>query len=84
MGKENSNEYAQTVSLQLPDSTRVHVTNVYLPPASSLQKRNIDEDVARAHVHAILEQIPPQHTSLVCGDFNARIGSKAPTINDRK
>ena len=41
------NEYAQQVVLRLPDGTTAAITNVYLPPYSSLRKREVDEHYAR-------------------------------------
>lgn len=34
--KSRGNEYAQTAQIQLPDSTKFSITNVYMPPTSSL------------------------------------------------
>lgn len=52
--RADGNEYAQTVQLQLPDSTKINIANVYLPPAMSLQKRKIAESTATEAVCAIL------------------------------
>jgi exonuclease III len=42
------NEYGLYTRLVLPTSQRVNVTNVYLPPTSSLLRRDITEDQAIA------------------------------------
>jgi endonuclease/exonuclease/phosphatase family metal-dependent hydrolase len=67
--------------LALPNSSRVNVINVYLPPASSLTKRGIEEDTARDAVTSILTHIPPQMPTIVCGDFNTRIGQLTPKFD---
>jgi hypothetical protein len=42
----------------------------------------VDEDIARSYTEDILGCIPGNSHSVVCGDFNARIGELSPTIND--
>jgi exonuclease III len=42
------NEYCLQVKLKLPNSQRVNIANVYMPPASSLAKRAITEAHATA------------------------------------
>jgi exonuclease III len=37
------NEYISHARVILHDSTKVNIANVYLPPTTSLTKRNIDE-----------------------------------------
>jgi hypothetical protein len=41
-----TNEYGILVKLLLPNSTRINIFNIYIPPASSLRKRNITEQTA--------------------------------------
>jgi hypothetical protein len=60
----------------------VWVGNVYIPPAQNLTKRNIAEDVARSYVEDITSSFPNQDRTVVCGDWNARIGTLSPTIDD--
>ena len=77
---EKGNEYAQQVQLGLPDGTRATISNVYLPPRPSLDRRHISNAEARAAVADILTSAPASHYTLACGDFNTRIGTRAPTI----
>jgi Endonuclease/Exonuclease/phosphatase family. len=56
----------------------VNLVNVYLPPATSLARRGVDEDKARSQLEEFLASIPYQHRTIICGDFNTRIGSLAP------
>jgi hypothetical protein len=55
---------------------------VYLPPVQNLQKRGINEDVARSYVEDILSHIPSNGNTVICGDWNTRIGELAPQIGD--
>jgi hypothetical protein len=75
------NEYCLQAKLRLPNSQRVNVANIYLPPTSSLAKRNITEEHATAQVEQVLEHIQPQLLTFLCGDFNARIGTQIPTLD---
>jgi exonuclease III len=75
------NEYCLHVKLRLPNSQRVNIANVYLPPTSSLAKRDITEAHATAQLEHALEGIQPQLLTILCGDFNARIGTLTPTID---
>jgi Endonuclease/Exonuclease/phosphatase family. len=75
------NEYCLNVKLRLPNSQRVNIANVYLPPTSSLTKRDITEAHATAQLEHVLERIQPQLLTILCGDFNARIGTLAPTMD---
>jgi exonuclease III len=81
--KTAGNQHAQTAQIQLPDSTKISITNVYMPPTRSLNKRNIPEASARQDIEDILTTIPPQQRSIVCGDFNTRTGTLSPTIHDQ-
>ena len=80
MFSESGNEYAQLLGVQLPDSSRLWVANLYIPPEGSLRKRKVKEAEAREHAQAILEEIPPQDEALVVGDLNARVGSMSPEV----
>jgi exonuclease III len=73
------NEYCLHTKLILPNSQRINIANVYIPPTSSLARRDITESHATAQVESILELLQPQLTTIVCGDFNARIGTKIPS-----
>lgn len=46
------NEYCLVTKLRLPNSQRVNIPNIYLPPTSSLGR----SDIAEAHATAQLEQ----------------------------
>jgi hypothetical protein len=56
--------------------------NVYLPPASSLKKRDVDEQVARSFVEDILAAVPTSSRAFICGDFNTRVGTCSPCVNN--
>jgi hypothetical protein len=43
----------------LPNSQRVNVINVYLPPTSSLKRRNITEAEATAQIEEIIDNTQP-------------------------
>lgn len=74
------NEYCLWVKIRLPNSQRVNIANIYLPPTSSLAKRNITETDATTQLELMLEYIQPQLLTILCGDFNTRIGSQIPTL----
>jgi hypothetical protein len=57
MEHTQSNEYAIYTRLVLPDSSRLNLITAYLPPATSLVKRNIPEEQALQAVQVILENI---------------------------
>ena len=76
------NEYAQRVHVSLPDGTKAVINNVYLPPVQSLLKRGVKEEEARAAVHSIVTTAPAASHVLTCGDFNSRVGTKAPCIKE--
>jgi endonuclease/exonuclease/phosphatase family metal-dependent hydrolase len=75
------NEYGLYVKLMLPNSQRINIVNIYLPPAQSLKRRAITEAQATAHIEDIIDQTQPQLTTIVCGDFNARTGSQTPKLD---
>jgi exonuclease III len=53
------NEYGLYTRLVLPTSQRINVTNVYIPPTSSLRRRNITEEQAVTAVDQVLEELQP-------------------------
>jgi hypothetical protein len=53
------NEYGLYTRLVLPTSQRINVTNVYIPPTSSLLRRNITEEQAVTAVDQVLEELQP-------------------------
>jgi hypothetical protein len=53
------NEYAQGIGLQGYGGENIWVGNVYLPPATNLLTRGIDEEMARNEIEDILGSIPP-------------------------
>jgi hypothetical protein len=59
----------------------VNVANVYLPPTSSLAKRDITEAHATSEIEHVLEHLQPQLLTIVCGDMNARIGTLLPKLD---
>ena len=75
------NEYCLAIKIRLPNSQRVNIANVYLPPTSSLAKRGIAEAHATTQLELALEGIQPQLLTILCGDFNARIGTLAPSLD---
>lgn len=58
------------------------ICNVYLPPNGNLKKRGVDEDSARGLVEDITTSIPTDAKSVVCGDWNTRIGDLYPKVGD--
>ena len=78
--RSEGNEYAQVAQIKLPDSTRLYVVNVYLPPAYNLQQRGVVEQEARDSVGNILATVPPGAHIFVAGDWNTRTGSRVPTV----
>lgn len=75
------NEYGLHTKLILPTSERINIINVYLPPTSSLARRDITEANATAQLEAVLEKVQPQLKTVICGDFNARIGTRTPLLD---
>jgi Endonuclease-reverse transcriptase len=45
-------------------------------------KRGTDEDVAHSFIEDVQRCIPQNTNSVVCGDWNARIGEMSPTVGD--
>jgi exonuclease III len=68
------NEYAQGVCIQVQGGDTIWVGNVYLPPVENMLKRGTDEDIARDLIEDVTGSIPQNSQSVMCGDWNARIG----------
>lgn len=47
-----------------------------------MKKRGVNEDTARGLVEDVTESIPMHTKSVVCGDWNARIGQLYPKIDE--
>ena len=58
------------------------VGNVYLPPVQSLQKRKINEEVACSMIDDVIECFQNKITTVMCGDWNTRIGNVSPEIEE--
>ena len=56
--------------------------NVYFPPYESLRRRGVPEAIGKKAIVDILTATPAASFVLTCGDFNARIVDRAPTIAD--
>ena len=80
--KYAGNEYAQGLGVQGQGGETIWVGNVYLPPATNLQTRGLDEETAKTSIEDILGNIPPNSRSVICGDWNTRVGNMHPTIGD--
>jgi hypothetical protein len=76
------NEYGISTKIILPNSERINIINIYLPPTSSLTKQNIPEEQATGEVEDLLDSIQPQLTTILCGDLNTRIGNQIPNIDE--
>ena len=59
MLKYVGNEYAQGIGIQGYGGEIIWVGNVYLPPATNLQTRGINEEVTRNDIEDIIGSIPP-------------------------
>jgi hypothetical protein len=42
----------------------------------------VEEEDARSQIHDILDEFPQTETSMVCGDWNTRVGELSPKIDD--
>ena len=60
----------------------IWVGNVYLPPATNLQTRGIDEEAAKTDIEDIFGNIPPHARSVMCGDWNTRVGTLHPKFGE--
>jgi hypothetical protein len=47
-------------------------------------KRGTDEDIARDLIEDVTSSIPQNSQSVMCGDWNARIGELYPKIGETK
>ncbi len=82
MVRHVGNEFVQLVELRLPDSSRLFVANVYLPPANNLGRRGVSEQEAREKVAEVLNGLVPGAPTMVCGDWNTRIGDRSPEVGE--
>ena len=80
--KYMGNEYAQGVCIQVQGGDTIWVGNVYLPPIENMLRRGMDEDLARDLIEDITGAIPAHSQSIMCGDWNTRIGQLYPKIGD--
>ena len=76
------NEYAQGLGVQGQGGETIWVGNVYLPPTTNLQTRGLDEETAKTSIEDILGNIPPNSRSVICGDWNTRVGNMHQTIGE--
>ena len=53
-----------------------------MPPATNLQTRGIDEETVKTDIEDIIGAIPSHARSVMCGDWNARVGTLHPKIGD--
>lgn len=53
-----------------------------MPPTYNLRRRGVDEDSARVGLLDALSEVPHNAKLAVCGDFNARVGTRAPMVSD--
>lgn len=53
------NEYGLHTKIILPNSQRVNVVNVYLPPTTSLRRRDITDQHATDQLDMVLAQLQP-------------------------
>ena len=58
------------------------IGNVYLPPVTNLKTRGIEEEVARHAIEDIIGAIPTHSRSIMCGDWNTRVGNLHPKIGE--
>jgi hypothetical protein len=61
----------------------IWVGNVYLPPTENMLKRGMDEDLAHDLIEDITGSIPQHSKSIICGDWNTRIGNLYPKIDEK-
>ena len=76
-----SNEYCILAKITLPNSRRINIANIYLPPTSSLKRRQITDEQATTAIEDIIDHHQPQLTTVLCGDFNARIGNNVTEMD---
>jgi hypothetical protein len=68
------------VGIQVKGGETIWIGNVYLPPTENMLKRGMDEDLAHDLIEDITSAIPSHSQSLMCGDWNTRIGNLHPQI----
>jgi exonuclease III len=76
------NEYAQGLGIQGHGGETIWIGNIYLPPATNLETRGLDEENAKTSIEDILGNIPPNSRTVVCGDWNTRVGNLHPKIGE--
>lgn len=70
------------MQVQVQGGAKCWVSNVYMPPANSLARRGVTEDATCKMVEDVLGVMPSSQVQIICGDFNARLGTYAPKIGD--
>jgi hypothetical protein len=53
-----------------------------MPPAPNLARRGMDEEETRSLIQDILEDFPRNEIQVICGDWNTRVGTLSPNIED--
>ena len=46
-----------------------------------MQKRGMKEEEGRSYIEDVMGNIPEGTRSVICGDWNARLGTTSPCIN---
>ena len=57
----------------------IHVLSCYAPTFGT---NRAEKDTFLDHLQEALDEIPPNETYIVLGDFNARVGSRSPVDNN--
>ena len=70
------------MELRLPNGALSTVGTAYLPPYTNLGRRRLTESDVRQACEEILYKIHAESPLLLCGDFNARTGSRVPAVTD--
>jgi hypothetical protein len=55
-----------------------------MPPAPNLIRRGVEEEETRNSIQDIVEDFPRNDVQIVCGDWNTRVGTLSPNIDDTK
>ena len=79
----NGNEYGLYTKLIVPNSERINVVNIYLPPTSLLARCDITELQATEQLETVLELVQSQLLTVMCGNFSARIGNRVPLLDNQ-
>ena len=61
------------------NSTRIHILSCYAPTFGASRT---EKDLFFDHLQEALDEVPPNETYIVLGDFNARVGSRSPAGDD--